>query len=514
MVRLRLLAASFAAALATTMMGGFGGPDLVICRVGGTGTTNGFMNLGASGGIRAYSADSITCNIGDLLCTWDAGLPEPDNNHPIISQTMFRLSGGRLTQIGQSWIKHAGNSTNQPECGLTCVPPNPANNAILVPGCCDAYNALTNGTQFAGPKSEVNPATGVFPYPFCSPPDGGMTCPSAAATIGRRLQVKESDIIAGAQYFFQIHIITPDEINVASPRTDMNNASYRPLAYSGFNILSWTGPTVSNMPAIKAWKLNGLGPGISDPNVIEAQIDVPGDGRFYLAAKASNIGGGLWQYDYAVQNYNSHRAAQSFTVPLPTNHGVSAMGFTDVDYHSGEPQSGTDWMQTLTSSGMTWSTDAFTANPNANAMRWDTMYTFRFQSTKPPATRTVQIGMFRTAAVGSPDMFVSATLPVPDADCNGNGIADSIDIANATSADANGDGVPDECPQPCYADINLDATVDVNDLLSVITAWGPCMFPFNCPADVAPTLSGDGQVDVNDLLSIITSWGPCLGGGP
>jgi len=47
MVRLRLLAASFAAALATTMMGGFGGPDLVICRVGGTGTTNGFMNLGA-----------------------------------------------------------------------------------------------------------------------------------------------------------------------------------------------------------------------------------------------------------------------------------------------------------------------------------------------------------------------------------------------------------------------------------------------------------------------------------
>src|SRR5688572_10339908 len=141
MVRLKLLTTSFAVALATTMMCGFGGPDLVICRVGGTGPTTGFLSFGPVGGVRSFAADSITCNFGDLVCTWDAGSPEPDNNHPVYSQTMFRLRNGRLEQIGQSWVKHAGNSTNQPECGLTCVPPNPPNNHILVPGCCDAYNA-------------------------------------------------------------------------------------------------------------------------------------------------------------------------------------------------------------------------------------------------------------------------------------------------------------------------------------------------------------------------------------
>ena len=35
----------------------------------------------------------------------------------------------------------------------------------------------------------------------------------------------------------------------------------------------------------------------------------------------------------------------------------------------------------------------------------------------------------------------------PD-DCNGNGIEDAEDIANGTSLDCNGDGLPDEC-QPC-----------------------------------------------------------------
>ncbi|MBM3990289.1 MAG: hypothetical protein FJ298_04695 [Planctomycetes bacterium] len=30
-------------------------------------------------------------------------------------------------------------------------------------------------------------------------------------------------------------------------------------------------------------------------------------------------------------------------------------------------------------------------------------------------------------------------------DCNGNGIEDAIDIANGTSSDLDGDGVPDEC---------------------------------------------------------------------
>ena len=61
------------------------------------------------------------------------------------------------------------------------------------------------------------------------------------------------------------------------------------------------------------------------------------------------------------------------------------------------------------------------------------------------------------------------------------------------------------CPY-CPEDVVHDGTVDVNDLLSVITAWGPCN---NCPGDIAPTPFGNNMVDVNDLLAVITNWGTC-----
>lgn len=63
-------------------------------------------------------------------------------------------------------------------------------------------------------------------------------------------------------------------------------------------------------------------------------------------------------------------------------------------------------------------------------------------------------------------------------------------------------------PPPCPADIIVDRVVNVNDLLAVITSWGPCSQRPQCPADIAPT-GGDDRVDVNDLLAVITSWGRC-----
>jgi hypothetical protein len=54
--------------------------------------------------------------------------------------------------------------------------------------------------------------------------------------------------------------------------------------------------------------------------------------------------------------------------------------------------------------------------------------------------------------------------------------------------------------------------IDVNDLLSLITAWGPCpAFPGNCGGDIAPIGPplGDGVINIDDLLAIITGWGAC-----
>ena len=53
-------------------------------------------------------------------------------------------------------------------------------------------------------------------------------------------------------------------------------------------------------------------------------------------------------------------------------------------------------------------------------------------------------------------------------------------------------------------DINLDCKVNVNDLLSVINAWGACTNdqPF-CPAD----LDGNNTVNQHDLFIVLMNWG-------
>ena len=63
----------------------------------------------------------------------------------------------------------------------------------------------------------------------------------------------------------------------------------------------------------------------------------------------------------------------------------------------------------------------------------------------------------------------------------------------------------------CPADIapsGGDGEVNIDDLLAVIGAWGPCADPNNCPADIAPK-GGDDEVNIDDLLAVIGAWGPC-----
>jgi hypothetical protein len=59
----------------------------------------------------------------------------------------------------------------------------------------------------------------------------------------------------------------------------------------------------------------------------------------------------------------------------------------------------------------------------------------------------------------------------------------------------------------CPGDITCDRQVDVDDLIAVITAWGPCPQPCPpaCRADVDQTCG----VDVDDLITVIVRWGPC-----
>src|SRR5262245_3768934 len=255
---LALAALAVPSALAT-------GPDVIV------GDLPAVRYWGVAGDITAYSVATTSCNIGDQQLLWI----EVGSQHPVIAQNVYRLKDGRLEQIGMSWLKHGFCALAQTLCS-PCTS-DPFGCDALGIGCSDPYDASLNGQQSnLGPRSQVNASTGVFPYPFSAPP--------APPTVGRRMQVAVNDLDPAlnpdALYFGEGQYVTADD---AAAGNDDNNSSYRRVTVGSFSSGSWTlsttGPTVQQKAAIFAWKDNGLGLGVPDPDVNYVSVDVEGDGH-------------------------------------------------------------------------------------------------------------------------------------------------------------------------------------------------------------------------------------------
>ncbi len=370
------------------------GPDVIV------GELNGLRHWGEVGGVTAYSVGTTSCNVGDEVLPWDADTPA----HPVIAQNLYRLKGGRFEQIGMSWLKHGFAA----QTGILCdMCQDPFNSQLLGVGCSDVYSADLNGRRETvvlegglGPRSEVDAATGVFPYPYCQVPY--CTQGETGDAVFKRLQVRNADLDPaqnpGARYFVEGHYVTAAD---AAAGNDDNNASYREVTVgpAPTYFLSFAGDTEPEKPAVLAWR-------DADPQVAVAHVDVPGDGRFTLAARATALGGGVWRYAYALYNMNSHRSARGFTVPLVPGASVQTLGFRDVEYHSGEPYDGTDWTAAVDpmAGTVSWTTELFAADPDANALRWGTLYSFWLDTGVPPGSGDAVIDLFRPGA--------PATVPV------------------------------------------------------------------------------------------------------
>jgi hypothetical protein len=87
-------------------------------------------------------------------------------------------------------------------------------------------------------------------------------------------------------------------------------------------------------------------------------------------------------------------------------------------------------------------------------------------------------------------------IPDPDADCDGDGVFDYLEIVNGTQQDADFDGVPDDCG--VEGDLDGDGAVGAADLAILLGAWGG-----GGDAD----LDGDGTVGAADLAVLLGQWG-------
>ena len=151
--------------------------------------------------------------------------------------------------------------------------------------------------------------------------------------------------------------------------------------------------------------------------VNQHEPDPGNDGIWFMGFKVTNPTAGVWHYEYALYNQNLDRAIQSFSVPLGPGVNISNIGFHAPLQHPGWAHDGTfrempgysstPWNVTQDASSITWSTETFAQNQNANAIRFGTLYNFRFDADQPPNPTNATVGFFKT---GSP-MPVVVKLP-------------------------------------------------------------------------------------------------------
>jgi hypothetical protein len=391
------------------------GPDVIV------GQVEAVDQLGSAGTQVGLAIGTDSCNNGDQPVDWFA---LPDTDHPVVPQNLYRMSAGadnteRFEQVGQSWVKHTFFALEDNICGLGCNTSGCETGIHLCPGCSDPYAVSLNGDQNSiGSRAWINPFTGSFPS------NANDHTGHVHDGVSHRILVEMDDLNTtlnpGASYFGEAAYISPHEYTWCQSHPGecnmFNNFSYRQFSVSGGPTLFTFTPvtsTVQMQPAIQAWVTTGA-------TVTQIEPDPGNDGIFFVAYKVTRLSAGMWHYEYALFNMNLDRAIQSFQVLFP----MGPPSLTDIGFHA-PPQhpgwandgtlnnqgySSTPWDITQTAGSITWTTETFAQNQNANAIRWGTLYNFRFDSGAPPVFSTANIGFFKTGSPVSAQVLAPAPL--------------------------------------------------------------------------------------------------------
>lgn len=394
-------------ALGSSDAGSVPGPDVIV------GDVTGLAQFGSSSGTQVgLAVGTDSCNFGTIDLNWFAN---PSNDHPVIPQNLYRMSGGtdntqRFEQVGQSSVKHAFTALTQNLCALGC---NGVGGSRLGSGCSDPYGASLNAGPNLGSKAWINPFTGAYPRGDTgSPTHNNNHTGHTHAGPTHRILTEIADLVPasnpGATYYAEAQYVTPHEYAwcQANPtQCNMyNNVSHRRYTVNGsaspFSF-SPVAATVRQKAAITAW---------TGATIVEVRPAPGADGIAFIGYKVTNTAPGVWHYEYAIYNQNLDRAIQSFSVPYGTGVTLSNVGFHAPPQHPGMTFDGTAdnagfsstaWTQTEADGYVSWGSETFLANQNANAVRWGTMYNIRFDSNRPPMTTFGKVGFLKTGSAVS-----------------------------------------------------------------------------------------------------------------
>jgi hypothetical protein len=315
----------------------------------------------------AVAPDATVGNVGVTDVPWYekfSGNFPPYNNdqHPFLTWNMYRQVNGVMEQIGVSPLKHAFLTINS---NCPCGPGN-----ILWVNCQDTYATSNNDDLFAiTNRSEVTAHTGVWKRcgsifdPDCNGVQNNP--PARSGPMDRRMAVATADFgVAGATYYIDAWYIIRDDTNIfnqgwrtINPHLVGSTWLFTPLGSMNIGVV------------LDQW-VNPANPG---PNAQVVSLDT-GQGHLRVVAKAFDLGGGQWRYEYGVQNYDFDPRLKTFTVPLPPGVTVTNPGFHDPDQDASN-----NWTPTITSNAITW-----VAPTEAAAQDYGTLFNFRFTANASP----------------------------------------------------------------------------------------------------------------------------------
>ena len=266
------------------------------------------------------------CNAGTVNLPWvsQSGGVMVDN-YPRIAFLLARESGGRMVQVsGRSYCKHSPTPYNF--SSGPCAPCTGGGGAFFYVGCSDTYGSGINSSQYAlGPTDEIDPWLGTWNpqgsyFDRGDPPVGGAQAIdsirsltsaqiSAFDAVKNRITVRESELLAGANYYAQCYAMAKTEPMAARN----NNTTNRQVSITASGS-SWsaTASGISmNGSVLTRWQgaHNNIG------------NNYPDDGRFLVAVKVTGPTAGMYHYEYAIHNLDNNRGGASFRVPIAPGAG-------------------------------------------------------------------------------------------------------------------------------------------------------------------------------------------------
>jgi hypothetical protein len=340
----------------------------------------------------AYLANSNTNTSADApWYTKFSGNFAPHNNdqHPFLVWNTYRINNltNSIENIGRSGVKHAFFTIND-----NCAEYNCGNGNILYRKCEDVYSSGNNdSTTDLGPRSEIIPSRGLWARcdsVYDTNCDGQRDVLNATDTSFRMLiDEAKFENPSNYTYFYESWYVIRDDVNIYNT---MGSREFQPV----FNQL-WSTTTESvyrRGPVIDLW----VSPNSTNPNELNAELVTP-DGRMKLAVKVRALLNGRYRYDYALMNFDLISANTAFVGTGSSNLRQSNRaavnrfripqldsGLTNITSNTGESV-----LQNWTAS--TQNGVLFTSPGVAHDLEWNSLYTFSFESDKPPVRLNAEV---------------------------------------------------------------------------------------------------------------------------